>query len=85
MFEKAHKEYPIARSMIRAGRPTDNQVIESLIGWIKGDLKHFIKLHDFKDINTAIEIYIDYFNHYRVAYRLDYLTPLEYKTINGFT
>lgn len=84
-FEKAHKEYPITRSMSRAGTPTDNPVIESLIGWIKGDLKHYIKLHDFKDINTAIELYIDYFNNHRVAYRLDYLTPVEYRTINGFT
>src|SRR5690554_586797 len=54
-FEKAHKEYPISRSMSRAGTPTDNPVIESLIGWIKGDLKHCIKMHDFKDINTAIK------------------------------
>jgi len=80
-FEKAHKDY----SMSRAGTPTDNPVIESLIGWIKGDLKHYIKLHDFKDINTAIESYIDYFNNHRVAYRLGYLTPAEYRTINGFT
>lgn len=57
--EKAHKDYPISRSMSRAGTPTDNPVIESLIGWIKGDLKHYIKMHDFKDINTAIELYID--------------------------
>ena len=42
-------------------------------------------MHDFKDINTAIELYIDYFNHHRVAYRLDYLTPVEYRTIKGFT
>jgi len=84
-FEKAHKQYPITRSMSRAGTPTDNAVIESLIGWIKGDLKHYIKLHDFKDINTAIELYIDYFNNHRVAYRLNYLTPVEYRTLNGFT
>ncbi|MFA7422698.1 MAG: IS3 family transposase, partial [Acholeplasmataceae bacterium] len=84
-FEKTHKDYPITRSMSRAGTPTDNPVIESLIGWIKGDLKHYLKLHDFKDINTAIEIYVDYFNHHRVAYRLDYLTPVEYRTIKGFS
>jgi transposase InsO family protein len=63
-FEKAHKDYPITRSMSRAGTPTDNPVIESLIGWIKRNLKHYIKLHDFKDINTAVELYIDYFNHH---------------------
>lgn len=55
-FEKVHKAYQITRSMSRAGIPTDNVVIESLIGWIKGDLKHYIKRHDFKDINTTIEL-----------------------------
>lgn len=83
-FEKTHQTYPITRSMSRAGTPTDNPVIESLIGWIKGDLKHYLKLHDFGDIKKAIEIYVDYFNHHRVAYRLDYLTPVEYRTIKGF-
>jgi transposase InsO family protein len=76
-FEKMHQTYPITRSMSRAGTPTDNPVIESLIGWIKGDLKHYLKLHDFNDINKAIEIYVDYFNHHKVAYRLDYLTPVD--------
>src|SRR5690554_6607145 len=83
-FEKTHQTYPITRSMSRAGTPTDNPVIESLIGWIKGDLKHYLKLHDFGDIKKAIEIYVDYFNHHRVAYRLDYLTPVRYRTIKGF-
>ena len=84
-FEKAHKDYPITRSMSRAGTPTDNPVIESLIGWIKGDLKQYMKLHDFSDIHTAIELYVHYFNNHRLAYRLDYITPVEYRMINGFT
>ena len=46
--------------------------------------KHYLKLHDFNDINKAIEIYVDYFNHHRVAYRLDYMTPVEYRMIKGF-
>lgn len=65
--------------MSRAGTPTDNAVIESLIGWTKGDLKHYIKPHHFKDINIAIELYIYSFNNHRIAYRLNYLTPVEYQ------
>lgn len=84
-FEKANKDYPITRSMSRAGTPTDNPVIESLIGWIKGDLKQYMKPHDFSDIHTAIEIYVHYFNNHRLAYHLNYITPVEYRTINGFT
>lgn len=83
-FEKAHQEYPITRSMSRAATPTDNPVIESLNGWIKAELKHNLKINDFTDINTAIELYINYFNNNRPAWKLDYLTPVEYRTINGF-
>ncbi len=84
-FEKAHRDYPISRSMSRVGTPTDNPVIESLIGWIKAGLKHYIKINDFEDIHTAIELYVNYFNNHRVAYRLNYQTPVEYRTLNGFT
>ena len=83
-FEKTHKDYPITRSMSRAATPTDNPVIESLNGWIKAELKHNLKMHDFTDINTAIELYINYFNNNRPAWKLDYMTPVEYRTINGF-
>jgi transposase InsO family protein len=51
---------------------------------IKAELKHNLKMHDFTDINTAIELYINYFNNNRPAWKLDYLTPVEYRTINGF-
>lgn len=83
-FEKTHKDYPITRSMSRAATPTDNPVIESLNGWIKAELKHNLRMHDFTDINTAIELYINYFNNNRPAWKLNYLTPVEYRTINGF-
>lgn len=55
--------------------------MEPFIRWIRGDLK----LNDFKDSRTAIKIYIDCFNNHRVAYRLNYLTPVEYRTLNKFT
>lgn len=69
--------------MSRAATPTDNPVIESLNGWTKAELKHNLKIHEFWDIKTAIELYINYFNNNRQAWKLDYLTPLEYITIKG--
>jgi transposase InsO family protein len=67
--------------MSRTATPTDNPVIESLNGWDKAELKHNLKTHDFTDIKTAIELYINN----RGACKLDYLTPVEFRTINGFT
>ncbi|MFU8793422.1 MAG: IS3 family transposase [Acholeplasmataceae bacterium] len=70
--------------MSRVATPTDNPVIESLNGWIKAELKYNLKMYDFKDIRTAIELYINYFNNNRPAWKLDYQKPVEYKTINEF-
>jgi transposase InsO family protein len=82
-FAKAHKQYRIRRSMSRAATPTDNPVIEALNGWIKSELKYNLRINEYSDINTAIELYVNYFNHSRPAWRLDYLSPIEYRTLKG--
>ena len=53
-IERTNKDYPITLSMSRTATPTDNPVIESLNGWIKAELKHNLKIHDFIDINTEL-------------------------------
>ncbi len=82
-FEKVHKDYPITRSMSRVATPTDNAVIESLNGWIKSDLNKNLRIKDFQDPWTAIEVYVNYFNNHRPSWKLDYLSPVEYRTINN--
>jgi len=82
-FEQVHKDYKVTRSMSRVATPTDNAVIESLNGWIKSDLKKNLRIHDFQDRWKAIEIYVNYFNKNRPSWKLDYLSPVEYRTING--
>ena len=69
--------------MSRAATPTDNPVIEALNGWIKSELKYNLRINEYSDINTAIELYVNYFNHSRPAWRLDYLSPIEYRTLKG--
>ena len=84
-FNKLHENYTIKRSMSRVGTPTDNPVIESLNGWIKNELYKDFKIYLAEDINIAINDYINYFNTQRLAYSLQYKTPIQYRTEQGFT
>jgi len=81
-FEKAHKDYSITRSMSRVATPTDNAVIESLNGWIKADIKKNLKIDDYQDPWKALEIYVNYFNNKRPSWKLNYLSPVEYRMVN---
>ena len=84
-FQEAHKHYNIIRSMSRAGTPTDNAVIESLNGWIKAEIACDYNLNEWDSIYTFIEEYITYFNNERPAYKLNYKTPAQYLTEQGFS
>lgn len=84
-FYYAHKDYTnILRSMSRAGTPTDNPVIESLNGWIKEEMKIDFNLRNAQDIPTFIENYVHYFNNERLAFKLNYKTPVQYRIEQGF-
>ena len=77
-------DFTIQRSMSRAGTPTDNPVNESLNGWVKEELFIDFHLRDSLNVREDIERYIDYFNHMRPAYSLNYKTPLQFKREMGF-
>jgi len=83
-FLEAHKNYNIIRSMSRVGTPTDNPIIESLNGWIKNDLFIDYNLYKTNNVSKIIDEYINYFNNERLAYSLDYKTPIQTKFELGF-
>jgi len=83
-FSNAHKDYNIIRSMSRVGTPTDNPKIESLNGWMKDDLYIDFDLYNSNDIEKTVAEYIFYFNNERLAYSLQYKTPIQVKLESGF-
>lgn len=83
-FFNAHKDYNIKRSMSRAGTPTDNPIIESINGWIKEELRTDFQYWKANSIYDLINEYVYYFNHYRPAYALNYKSPVQYRTEQGF-
>ena len=84
VFANTHKDYNIKRSMSRAGTPTDNPVIESLNGWIKEELVVDFNLYKTDDVHKTIKDYIKYYNNERLAYSLQYKSPVQYRTELSF-
>ena len=83
-FNNAHKDYNIIHSMSRAGTPKDNAIIESINGWIKAELATDFQYWKWDDLEKGIERYVKYFNTERPAYALNYKSPVQYKTEQGF-
>lgn len=84
VFANTHKDYNIKRSMSRAGTPTDNPIIESLNGWIKEELAIDFNLYKTNNIHKTINEYIKYYNNDRLAYSLQYKSPVQYRTELAF-
>ena len=84
VYNKLLDNYNIERSMSRAGTPTDNQVNESLNGWIKEELIINFDLKHCKDVSKLIKKYIYYYNNEQSAFSLKYKTPIQYKIELGF-
>lgn len=78
-FNELLPSYHIIRSMSRAGTPTDNAAMESIIDWMKEEIFNDFNIKDSDDPVKTVESYIKFFNEERPAYALGYLTPKEYK------
>ena len=83
-FYTAHKHCNIIRSMSRVGTPTDNPVIESMNGWIKAEMYSEGWYKKYETAEEMIKEYVKYYNNIRPAYKLQYKSPIQYKTEMGF-
>lgn len=66
--------------MSRAGTPTDNPIIESINGWIKDEIYTDFNIDTEDDFESFIKRFVTYYNTERPSYKLDYKTPLQYRT-----
>lgn len=83
-FNQALSQYNIIRSMSRSGTPTDNPIIEAINGWVKEELYHDFNSYHTDDLPHTLNQFIEHYNHHRPAYALQYKTPIQYKTEQGF-
>lgn len=83
-FAKAHDNYTILRSMSRVATPTDNPVIESLNGWLKQEMHLDFDLDRHDDLQAFLDEFVYYYNHFRPAFALNYKSPVQFKSEQGF-
>ena len=69
----------VARSMSRAGTPTDNAAMEAINGWIQAELFMDFHVTGERSVKDEIDDYIAFFNEQRPAYSLNYLTPVLFR------
>lgn len=84
-YNKGLTNYNIERSMSRVGTPTDNPIIESINGWVKGEIYSDFDIDSADSIEEFLEDFIIYYNTERPAFALGYLTPKQYREECGFT
>ena len=83
-YNKDLNKYNIKRSMTRAGTPTDNPIIESINGWLKSEMRVDFDMQSYDNIEVFLGEFIRYYNNDRPAYALGYLSPREYRKLQGF-
>ena len=69
-FNELLPSYHIIRSMSRAGTPTDNAAMESIIGWMKEEIFNDFNIKDSDDPVKTVESYIKFFNEERPSLRI---------------
>lgn len=80
-FNESLHLYNIIHSTSKPGTPTENAAMEAINGWIKEELFIDFNINDSNDIFKSIEDYIHYFNYERPQAALNYLTPIQFKSL----
>lgn len=74
----------VTQSMSRVATPRDNAVIESMFGWFKEFLRSDYFPGATVPIRELLEKAVYDFNHSRPSYKLNYKTPVQFRTEQGF-
>lgn len=80
-YTKRLEEKNIIQSMSRKGNSLDNGLMESFFGIMKSEMFYGQENNykGIKELQAAIEEYIDYYNNKRIKVKLKGLTPAEYR------
>lgn len=74
----------VTQSMSRVATPRDNAVIESVFGWFKEFLRSDYFPGATVPIRELLEKAVYDFNHSRPSYKLNYMTPVQFRIEQGF-
>lgn len=77
-FQKLVKSFGITQSMSRRGNCWDNAPQESFFGHMKDECD-FDNCQSYKEVQSVIDDYMDYYNNDRGQWNLKKLTPIDYR------
>ena len=69
----------IAQSMSRKGNCLDNAVMENFFGILKSELLYIQQFNSMEHFIKELHDYLYYYNHKRIKYKLNGLSPVEYR------
>ena len=75
--------FNIDRSLSKKGCPYDNAVAEATYKIIKTEFAFNRIFESFEELETELFDYVNWYNNFRIQSSLNYLTPIEYKVVNG--
>ncbi|TPI43643.1 IS3 family transposase [Mesorhizobium sp. B3-1-7] len=79
-FQRRLEARGLAQSMSRKGNCLDNAPMESFFATLKSELFYPQRFETVQSLDTAIDHYIDYYNHHRIKLKLKGLAPVQYRT-----
>lgn len=77
-YQKLLKDNNLGQSMSRRGNCWDNAPQESFFGHLKDEVS-YKNCTSLKEVENAIDDYIDYYNNHRCQWNLKKLTPVKYR------
>lgn len=76
--------YNIIQSMSRRGNCYDNAVAECFFGTFKSEVLYIKDIPSIEVFKQEFEEYIHYYNYDRIKSKLGYLSPMQYRKMNGY-
>lgn len=73
------KENKIYQSMSRKGNCLDNSPMENFFGLLKQEMYYGENLINHKELKKKLEIYINYYNKFRIKEKLNGMSPVQYR------
>lgn len=80
-YQQSLKERGIIQSMSRKGNCYDNCIIETFFARMKNEMFYGLEKEysTFKEFQTAVTDYIDYYNNKRIQEKTKWMSPVHYR------
>ena len=75
-------KFDITRSLSNKGTPYDNAVAEATYKIFKTEFCFNRKFNSFEQLELELFDYVNWFNNFRIHGSLNYLTPMQYKSVH---